>query len=143
MAAPNSEPIFSRVGAISFVGAMTAANASKDISSGTTYCVHTADATNGGYVREVRIKADPINNTVATVCRLYINNGSTIATPANSTFVTEITIPAVTASATAAQPDFVIPCDFVLPPGYKLYLSFGTAPGGSGQFSGTVIGGSY
>jgi hypothetical protein len=142
MAAPNSEPIFSVAGRISWVGAIVAANAAKDITGNTTYLVATAGA-QGSYIREVRIKADPINNTVATVIRLYVNNGSTIGTAGNSTFVTEITIPAVTASATAAQPDFVIPCDFVLPAGYKLYLSLGTAPGGSGQFSATAIGGDY
>ncbi len=122
---------------------MTVANNTKDLTGGTSYLVFTADATNGGYVREVRVKADPVNNTAATVCRLYLNNGATTGTASNSTFITEIGIPAVTASATAAQPDFVIPCDFVVPAGYKLYLSWGTAPGGSGQFSGTAIGGKY
>jgi hypothetical protein len=143
LSAPNTEPLFSKRANIDWVGAMTAANNAKDITGNTVYCVWTADPTNGGYLEEVRVKADPVNNTAATVCRLYINNGSTIATPANSTFVTEISIPAVTASATAAQPDFVIPVGKVFDPGFKAYLSFGTAPGGSGQFSGTGFGGDY
>ena len=143
MAAPNTEPIYSKVGDVQFSAAIITANNTLDITSGTSYLVYTADATNGGYVRELRLKASPANNTAATVLRVWINNGSTTGTATNSALIGEVGIPATTASATAALPDFAFPLGFALPPGYKIYVTVGTAPGGSGQFVATVIGGKY
>lgn len=143
MAGPNAEPIFSRVADIQWAVNCTAANNTIDITSGTSYLVFTADATNGGYVREVRCKANPSQNTAATVMRVWINNGSTTVTDTNSACIAELGIPATTASASAPTPDFVLPLNIPLPPGYKLYVTFGTAPGGSGEFMVTAIGGKY
>lgn len=141
--AANNDPIYSRLGDVQWIGAIVTANNTLNITAGTSYLVFTADATNGGFVREVRIKADPANNTAATVVRLWLNNGATTGTAANSIFLTEMSLAATTASATAALPDFVIPLNFPLPAGYKIYLTIGTAPGGSGQFSATAISGKY
>lgn len=141
--AANTSPIFSLIADIQWITAMTAANATLDITTGTSYLAFTADATNGGYVREVRLKASPANNTAATVLRVWLNNGSTPVTASNSSLVGEMGIPATTASATSGLADFVFSLCFAMPPGYKIYLTLGTAPGGSGQFTGTVIGGKY
>lgn len=143
--AANTDPIFSRAPDIQWVGAITLANNTKDLtgSPDTSYLVFTADATNGGFIRELRVKADPANNTAATVMRVFINNGSSVGVAANSIFITEISIAATTASATAALPDYVVPLNFALPAGYRIYVTFGTAPGGSGQFSVCGIGGKY
>ncbi len=143
MAAPNAEPIYSRVGDVQWAVNMTAANNTIDITSGTSYLVYTADATNGGYVRELRLKANPSQNTAATVLRVWVNNGSSTGTDTNSALIDELGIPATTASATAPTPTFVLPLNFALPPGYKIYVTLGTAPGGSGEFMCTVIGGKY
>lgn len=143
MAVANTVPIWSKVGDIQWITAVTAANATLDITSGTSYLVFTADATNGGYVRELRIKASPANNTAATVLRAFLNNGSATGTKANSALIAELGIPALTASAVNAQPDFVLPINMALPPGYKIYVTVGTAPGGSGEFTVTAIGGKY
>lgn len=143
MAGPNSEPIYSRVADIQWAIAMTAAQNALDLTSGTSYLAFTADATNGGYVRELRVKASPSQNTAATVVRIWVNNGATLATAANSALIGELGIPATTTSAANGQPDFVYPLNFALPPGYKIYLTLGTAPGGTGQFTGVVIGGKY
>jgi len=141
--AANTSPIYTGTPDVQWSSAMTAANNTLDITSGTSYLVFTADATNGGFVREIRMKADPANNTAATVARVWVNNGSSTGTAANSAFLTEISIPATTASASAANPDFIIPIYFPLPAGYKLYMTLGTAPGGSGQFTAIGIGGKY
>lgn len=141
--AANNDPIYSRLADVQWIGAIVTANATKDITTGTSYLAFTADATNGGFVREIRIKADPANNTAATVARVWLNNGSTTGTAANSSFLTEISIAATTASSSAALPDYVIPLNLALPAGYKIYLTVGTAPGGSGQFSATALGGKY
>lgn len=143
MAAPNVDPIYSKAADNQWITAITAANNTADLTTGTSYLVCTADATNGGYVREVRIKANPANNTAATVARIWVNNGSTTGTAANSCFLTEATIAATTASASAALPDYVIPINFALKAGHKLYLTIGTAPGGSGAFSALAVMGAY
>jgi hypothetical protein len=143
MAAPNSQPLFSRVPDIQWAESCTAANNTLDLTSGTSYLVFTADATNGGFVRELRVKANPANNTAATVVRFWLNNGSTTGTAANSAIIGELGLPATTASASVAQPDFIYSLNFPIPPGYKIYATFGTAPGGSGEFTVTAIGGKY
>jgi hypothetical protein len=141
--AANNDPIYSKLGDVQSIGVMTAANNTLNITSGTSYLAFTADATNGGFVSYIRIKADPANSTVATVVRVWINNGSTTGTASNSSFFTEATFAATTASATAATAELNIPVNVALPAGYKIYLTLGTAPGGSGQLSATTVGGKY
>ena len=143
MAGPNSEPIYSRVADIQWAESIVTAHNVIDLTSGTSYLVFTADATNGGYVRELRAKANPANNSAATVMRVWVNNGSTVGTAANSAIIGELGIPATTTTATAALPDFVYPINFALPAGYKFYVTFGTAPGGSAEFTVTAIAGKY
>jgi hypothetical protein len=141
--AANISPIFSRTPDIQWIGAMTAANATADITTGTSYLAFTADATEGGFIVRIVLKANPANSTAATVLRVWINNGSATGTATNSALFAELGIPATTASATGPQPDFVVPMNIPLPAGYKIYLTLGTAPGGSGAFTATTIGGKY
>ena len=139
----NIAPIYSRAPDVQWIGAIVTANNTLNLTSGTSYLVFTADATNGGFVEEIRVKADPANNTAATVVRFWINNGSTTGTAANSSFIGELPLPATTAAAATALQDFSFPVNKALPAGYKIYLTIGTAPGGSGQFSATAFGGKY
>lgn len=143
MAIQNTDPIYSKVGDVQWVTGITAANANLNLTSGTNYPIFTADATNGGFVTEVRVRANPSQNTAATVARLWMNNGSTTATKANSALIAEVSIAATTASSTLALTDIVIPVNIALPPGYQLILTIGTAPGGSGEFMAIAIGGKY
>lgn len=143
MAPPNRAPIFGRVASIQWIDSITAANTNADITSGTSYLVYTADATNGSYVLFLRLKAQPGNNTAATVLRVWLNNGSTTGTAANSTLLAELTISATTTSNTAQQTDFTVPLGIPIPPGYKIYVTVGTAPGGSGKFMASVVGEDY
>jgi len=139
----NTSPIYSRTPDIQWIGDITAANTNQDLTAGTSYLVFAADATEGGFVREVRLKANPANSTAATVARIWINNGSTLSTAANSAILAEVGIPATTASNSVPTPDFSIPLNIALPPSYRLYLTLGTAPGGSGEFTATAIAGKY
>lgn len=141
--AANTQPVFSRIGDIQWVIGMTAANTNANIASGTSYLAFTADITNGGFVREARLKAAPGNNTVATVWRIWLNKAADISVADNSILLAEVGVPATTASSVAPTPDVVCPLNFAIPPGYKIYFTFGTAPGGSGAFMGTVIAGKY
>lgn len=141
--AANNLPIYTRLGDVQWTTNMTAVNATTDLTSGTIYLAFTADATNGGYVQRIRFKPNNASgtNNVATVARVWLNNGSTTATAANNTFIDEISLPATTGSATAAIPVYELPLNFALPPGYTIYVTLGTAV--AGGYRATVIGGSY
>ena len=143
MPAPNSEPIFSRVADIQFAESIVTANNTIDITSGTSYLVFTADSTNGGFVRNARVKVNPANSSAATVVRFWLNNGSTTGTSSNSALIGELGLPATTTSATAPQADFDYGLNMALPPGYAIYVTVGTAPGGSAELTCTIFGGKY
>lgn len=143
MAGPNTQPIFSRKGNIKITVSITAANNTIDITTGTSYLVFTADATNGSFLREIRLKVNPSQSSAATVARFWMNDGGSTGTKSTSSLYTEIGIPATTTSAVNALPDFIAPFNIALPPGYKIYLTLGTAPGGTAEFTATAIGGDY
>jgi hypothetical protein len=144
MAAPNTEPVFTRVADVQWIGSITAANTNADLTgAGTSYLAFTADATNGGYVTRARIKTAPGANCAATVVRFWLNNGSTVGTAANSALIGELTFAATTASSTAAQIDYDFPLGIALPPGYRIYVTVGTAPGGTAALTVTCFGGKY
>jgi hypothetical protein len=131
--------MFSRVGDIQWgTSAVATANTAKD-GTGTVLTVFTADATNGGFVQRIRCKA--IGTNVASVARIYINNGSTNGTATNNVFYGEVSLPATTATNTAATVDVDYPMNFALPAGYRLYAGLGTTVA-SGWVA-SVIAGAY
>lgn len=89
--------------------------------------VFTADATNGSVLRRLRFKAAGSN--VATVARIFINNGSTNATATNNSMYGEFVLPVSNASASAlTSPDYDYDlADLVLPAGFRVYVGLGTA----------------
>lgn len=151
MAAPNNAQIFSKVGVIGFASTITAANTATD-GTGTVATIFTADATNGGRVERVRFMAQGTN--VATVARIFINNGSTNTSATNNVLYAEIALPATTASNSAAinaaiyeipnvTTTVIDPDGFplVLPAGYKLICVIGTAV--AAGWAVAALGGSY
>jgi len=138
MAAPSNVPIYSRVADIQWGAPLTTANTAMD-GTGTVTTVFTADATNGGFVQKLRLRAAGSN--VATVMRIFVNNGSTNATPGNNTLYDEISLPITTAAAAAATSGFEVPLGFALPPGYKINVTLGTTV--AGGWVPTIIGGKY
>lgn len=138
----NNQPIFTRLADVQWtVSAMTVANTTTDLTSGTSYLAFTADATNGGYVQRIRFRTLGTNAN-ATVARVWVNNGSTTTTAANNTLIDEITLPTTTVSQVAAQANYELPLNFALPAGYRIYITLGTAPTSAG-WNATVIGGKY
>ena len=140
--AGNTTPIFSRIGAIGGIGSTTLATVSAADYTGTgtqNISVFTSDATNGGFVQRIRLKA--IGTNVAAVARIYINNGSTNGTAANNVFYGEISLPATTAATTAATVDVDYPLNIALPAGYKLYVGLGATVAAGWVVS--VIAGAY
>lgn len=150
MAAPNVEPIFSRVADVQWAESVGgtgsgAANNTVDLTSGTSYLVFTADATNGGFVRNARVKVNPAATSAATVVRFWLNNGSTIGTAANSSIIGELGLPATTTTSSAPLPDFDYGLNMALPPGYRIYVTIGAWSSGPPipELTVTIFGGKY
>jgi hypothetical protein len=139
--AQNTSPIFPLVPVISWVNAAgLVANTTTDLTAGTNYnSGFTANATNGSRVDFIRVRA--LGTNVATVMRVWINNGSTTATAANNTQFFERTLSSTTVSQTAELPDVIIPINVSLPAGYKFYYTFGTAV--AAGYGIQVVGGDY
>ena len=102
---------------------LTSANTALD-GTGTVGTIITAGA-NGTRVPRVRIVHRGTN--VATVLRIFENNGATNATPANNNLVAEITVAANTLSQIAASVFYDLYLNIVLKPTYKLNYTIGTA----------------
>ena len=135
----NTNPIFTLAPDIQWhSAALAAANTAKD-GTGTVAAVYAADAANGGFVS--KLIARPAGTNVATVLRVFINNGSSNATAANNILIAEMTLPATTLSEVAAQPAYELPLNFALPAGYKINCAIGTAVAAGHYLS--VIGGKY
>jgi len=139
MPTPNTSPIFSIAGEIQWnQGVVSAANTTTDLTSGTIYPIFTG-GTNGSYIQRIRFRH--LGTNVATVGRVWINNGSSTGTADNNTRWDEITLAANTLSQTAASINYELPLGFALPAGYIIYVTLGT--GVAAGFSVTVIGGDY
>lgn len=119
-------------------GPLKTANTAKD-GTGTVLTVFTADATNGGFVQRIRFRAAGTN--VATVARIFINNGSTNATVANNVLHEEVTLQATTLSEVASLIGYDVPLNFALPAGYKINVTLGTTVAAGYCIS--AIGGKY
>ena len=140
--AANTSPIFPLTPVASW-GTISAANTAKD-GSGTVVTIFTAGA-NGARVDTVKIRA--LGTNVATVMRFFINNGSPNSTPTNNSLFYEVTCPATTLSEVASLADISLIFDgvdlpqIVLPAGYKINVSLGTAV--AAGLNVTAIGGAY
>lgn len=117
---------------------LTSANTAMD-GTGTVGTIITA-GTNGTKVPRVRIVHRGTN--VATVLRIFENNGSTNATPGNNNLVAEETIAANTVSQVAKSVFYDVYLNIVLKPGYKLNYTIGTAVA-SGHSVGVPDAGDY
>lgn len=137
--AANTAPIFSLAGDVQWgATTITTLNTAKD-GTGTVLTVFTADTTNGGFVQRIRFRAAGTN--IATVARVFINNGSTNSTPSHNVLFDEITLAATTLSEVAALAVYELPLNFALPAGYKLNITVGTTVAAGYYVS--VIGGKY
>lgn len=136
--AQNTAPIFPLVPSIQWAGPIQTANTGKD-GTGTVFTVFTAHATDGSRVDYLKSRA--LGSNVATVMRVFVNNGSTNATAANNSLFMERTIPATTLSEVAELADIMIPLDISLPAGYKINVTIGTTVAAGLSVSG--VGGHY
>ena len=121
----NTSPLFAGAADNSWgTTAITSANTAKD-GTGTVLLVFTANSADGDFLQEVRFCSAGTN--VASVARIFLNNGSTNATPANNILIGEITLSATTISETSAQPIYVFPVNKLIATTQRIYVTIGTA----------------
>lgn len=128
--AANTIPIYSSAGQISWGTVLTTANTAKD-GTGTVVTLFTAGA-DGARIERIRCRA--LGTNVATVLRIFINNGSDPTVAANNALYAEMTIALTTVSEVAALlttnefPNTLDTTAFpiVLPAGYKINATIGT-----------------
>jgi len=145
----NTSQTFSKIG---YVGSckLQAANTATDgtgtldaAGTNTTTTGHSGTLASGGTagkrIDRVRFMAEGTN--VATVCRLFLNNGSSNGTSGNNVLIAEIALPATTASNSALinatikelptpQTDTAFDLTafpIIIPPSYVLMACLGTA----------------
>lgn len=120
--AANQKPIFPSAPKAQITTKLTTANTAKD-GTGTVVTLGTAGA-NGAFVGT--IEALPLGTNVASVLRVFLNNGSTNATATNNSLKEEISLPATTINEAAGQTKIVITCNYAIPAGYVLNATIGT-----------------
>jgi hypothetical protein len=127
--ATNTIPIYSKAGQISWSPLIKTANTARN-GTGSAAVIFTAGA-DGARVERIRMRAAGTN--VATVLRLFINNGSDPETPANNVLYAEATLAATTLSEAAMLTLVEFPnttdttaFPLVLPAGYKILATIGT-----------------
>lgn len=121
--AANTTPIFVATPRSSFVSTGVNANTALD-GTGTVATAFTAGA-NGSKIEQINLVN--LGTAVATVVRIFINNGATNATAANNSLLYEVPIIANTLSQTAASSFVTLPTNIILPSGYKINVTTGTA----------------
>jgi len=110
----------------------SSANTATDGTGANMFQIFVAGA-DGSYVYKVILK--PVSTTALTVARLWFLNDTgtftagTTNTAAKTLMIAEVSLPAITASNTLAQPAFEIPVNMPIPASTKLLMSFGTSTG--------------
>lgn len=132
----NTAPIFSEAAHIEW-GVVTTANTAKD-GTGTVVPVFTAGA-DGSFLQKIVVR--PKGTNVASVLRVFLNNGLTNATAGNNTLIHEVGLPATTNSEVAALAGTEASFNFPIPTGYVVNVTLGTTV--AGGYSVTAIGGDY
>lgn len=121
--AQNQSPIFGLTPHTSGITTGTSANTNKD-GTGTVATIFTAGA-NGSKIDRVFLQH--MGSNVATVIRFFVNNGSTNTTAGNNYLVHEEALAAWSNSETAASTSSIWYANLIMPAGYKLNVTTGTA----------------
>jgi hypothetical protein len=97
--------------------------------------VFTANPVEGGRLSGITLA--PTGTNVASLIRIFVNNGGAVGTAANNRFIYELGLPATTASATTAGAVLEVPLGSANFKGYNLQPSFRVLA----QLATTVAGG--
>lgn len=149
--AGNTNPIYTKIGAITGVAIGGSANTKSD-GQGTIgtdiFLVFTADATNGSFVQ--RIRFSPYATTAATptsptTIRVFVSSATSGATTsANAWLFAEASAAAQTADHSTTAIQFLeIPLNFALPASYTILATCHVVNAASTGWNATVFGGTY
>lgn len=148
--AANTEPIFSKNGKIGSV-LITAANTSSQ-GGGTVgtdiFLAFTADASNGSFIRQVRLIATGTTAntaTTATVGRVFISSVTSGSTTSSNTYmVAEVTLPSVSADSSTVGASYLdVVLGFPIPASYTILVTNHAAPAANTAWRAVVIAGDY
>jgi len=138
----TSSPLFIRTPKVGFSNVITASNTTKTLAAGTLNRVlFESNTAYGSYLDHIRARA--VGTNVASVARIFINNGGVTTDAANNSMISEITLPP-TSNGTfeqSAQPDIILPLKMVLNPGWNVHVLLGTAVAAGWNFG--AFGGDY
>ena len=135
----NVDPIFPHIPNVSWTDAILTANTTKDGASGTVTLAFTANATNGSFVEAITGQA--LGTNVASLARVFLNNGAATTTASNNTLIGQIGLPAITNSENAEVATVSLTINRAIPAGYRIYITLGTTVAAGWEF--TVWGGDY
>jgi hypothetical protein len=142
----NTSPIFTVSGDINwtdFIHTAVSGTAVSAYNGTSAHLIYTAGDV-GGFVNKVVCEAGGLGNNVASVLRIYINNGSDNTVSSNNVLYYQYALPATTRSDTVATAHIEIPLSLQLPRLYRLYVSISTNTANlSGGWRVTAIGGDY
>lgn len=135
--AAGTAPIFGRTPDVQLGGAIlgpTAVTATDG--TGSLVSIFQADATEGGFVDSITLKAS--GSPAGTVIRIFLCTvtgaftSGTSNTAGNTSLIAEATCAAITGTNTAATNDITIPIRRPINAGYRLLFGSGTSTGAAG-----------
>lgn len=116
---------------------LTTANTARD-GTGTVSTIFTA-TTDGSALQKITLV--PLGTNVASVLRVFVNNGGVTSTATNNSLISEISLPATTTTEVAAQSIIVIPMNVLLKTTERITCCIGTAVAAGWQITG--LGGDF
>lgn len=104
---------------------LTAANTALDGTGATGRALIFTAGSSGSLLPKIRFMH--LGTNVATLCRIFLNNGSDPEVAGNNALVGEVEIAANTTSSTAASIPYDFDANFVLDNGWRVYVTLATA----------------
>lgn len=147
--AANTDPIFGRAPDVQVGGTILGSTAVAAMDgTGALALLFSADATEGGFIDEIRFKA--VGSPAATVVRFYYCTASgaytagTTNTAANTSLLTEFSLGTIASATAFAQSDFAVSIRKQMALGHKILVGFGTSTGAAGVgYAFTAFGAKY
>lgn len=132
-----TSPQFTGTPKLSWSGNLTTGTNNYDGTSGSTLLLTAGSS--GSFIRSIMAKAAGTN--VATVVRIFANNGSTNGTAANNALISEFSLPATTAASATGTSNIEIPLNLPIAASYRVYVVIATTVSAGWNF--TAVYGDY
>jgi hypothetical protein len=119
----NTSPVFALTPKVKGGTNLQTANTAMD-GTGTVVQISDTAGVNGAFVET--IDCLPVGTNLASVLRVFLNNGSATTTATNNILFEEVSLPATTLTQVAGQAKVTITVNRAIPSGYILYATIGT-----------------